>query len=490
MGLSYCNPTIEHGLELAFSYVYLKTADNSAMDLITGYCPGLAWETTTTFDPKDLGALGPQLLALPTESAIDQVIECSEKAQLIWNEVNIAKRVAYLLQLAEQMEKHAGEIAALDSQETGRSVFDLETRSIPKAVETLRWFCRESSQISLETKHAAFTEAHQPLGVCLAILPWNDPMVVTIWKLAPALLMGNSIVLKPSEYSTRSAIWLAQRFTKICQIDHVVTVVVGPGRNLPERLVESKKIAGVFFTGSAATARQVIAVANRSIQKPVFAETGGKGACVVTDLCQGSLIHAAQTLAAELAMNQGQICSAPSRVIVHKTLKDRFMDAYVPALETFKPVENKMVGHMVTSQATRRVQALLERQSPPVELQSKFGKSCIEPFAIEVSDLTAEVWQTELFAPVSCVFEFEDLDDAVEAMNSTDFGLANGVFSDNTETIRMLAHRSYSGVFHVNSWGGDDIGVPFGGVGDSGTGKEKCAATFLQFTRSKVISHP
>lgn len=453
--------------------------------------PAVESNPTLAFAPASVGARGLRCICPPTEKGAEALLEIAARSQVHWREVAVEHRIQILLALAQRMEDSAADYAALDHAETGRSLEDLIQGSLPKAVETLRWFCNAARNRCRTQHFAAHSEIREPLGVCLAVLPWNDPMVVTIWKLAPALLEGNAIILKPSEYSTGSALKLAHDFADLSGCEGVVSVAAGKGSDLPPVLVSSPVVAGVFFTGSAATGRHLHAVANQQIQKPVYCETGGKGAALIYDLDSAQLPDVAKHLAASLCMNQGQICSAPSRIVIQDSLAGEFFSLYTAALNEFNPGTHRLVGGLISAQAAGRVAAMVNdffHDQTPAPIADCFDTRSIRPFAVEVHDESAPLWQEELFAPVACLRRVSTLNEGLRAINHPRFALANGVFSQNTQLIERVIATSYSGMVHVNSWGVDAVGVPFGGFGDSGLGKEKSMATFDQFSRLKVVS--
>lgn len=293
------------------------------------------------------------------ENDVNDAVSCALAAFRSgeWSKKTPAERGSIIMRLADLMEEHREELARLDTYETGRAYRNYLNDSIPKAIEAARYFAQAVDKIydkAIPPRKDAFGVVYRkPLGVVGLITPWNDPMVVGCWKAIPALLMGNSVVIKPAEQSSLSMIRTAALAKQAGIPDGVFNVVTGYGEEVGKALALQRDVSGIFFTGSSATGKKIIQYSGMSNMKKVGLECGGKSPYIVTQNCR-DIKKAAYTLAANMFYNQGQICSAPSRVIVQNSVKDEFLShlfeasrSWVPG-DPYNPENN--VGCVVSSE--------------------------------------------------------------------------------------------------------------------------------------------
>lgn len=414
-----------------------------------------------------------------------------------WRQHSLETRKQILLHWADLIEQQLENLAQLDTLETGRALKNFREDSIPKGLAALRWFA-ESADKTLEhfARPSAYNMAfmaREPLGVVGLITPWNDPLVVLMWKLAPALLMGNSVILKPAEQASYSSLKIAQLALQAGIPAGVLNVLPGKGEVIGQAIARHMGIRGVFFTGSSAVGKQIIQYAGSSNMKKVGLECGGKSAFLVTRNCR-DLKAAARTLAQNMFYNQGQICSAPSRLIIDKAIQDTFLEMLLKATEEYQPGDpfaaETYVGAMVSQEQYLKVRGFMARalnagahkltpdlEAPPVE-----GGFYLAPSIFTQVAPQSELAQEEVFGPVLAVMSYDTLSQGLILANQTRYGLAAAVWSHDLDEALFCAQELQAGIVHVNSYGEDTNAIPFGGIKESGIGKDKSLLAFDEYS--------
>lgn len=443
-------------------------------------------------------------ISMCNEKDIDKAVECALKAfnSGIWSRKTVTERREILLKLADLMEEHAEDLALLDTYETGRAYINYIRDSIPKAIEALRYFAEASDKIYDESVPVRNMDTaiirHVPLGVVGLITPWNDPMVVTVWKLAPALLMGNTVILKPAEQSSLSAIYLGKLSKEAGIPDGVFNVVPGLGDVAGKALAMHKDVRGIFFTGSAEIGKKIMEYAGASNMKRVALECGGKGPYIVSDKCK-RIAEAAEVLAKNMFYNQGQICSAPSRAIIHKDVYDEFVNCLKGESRKFIPgysfEDSNEVGCVVSKEQYDKVQGyikLAEEEGAAIYQPSEKkdipkDAFCVLPTIFENVTNEMRIAREEIFGPVLCVIKTASMEEAVNIANDSEYGLAGAIWTDDVNEAFRLTEKIEAGLVHLNSYGNDDNSSPFGGIKQSGIGKDKSIKAFEKYCDSKTI---
>ncbi|NGZ25528.1 MAG: aldehyde dehydrogenase family protein [Magnetococcales bacterium] len=421
-------------------------------------------------------------------------------ASRIWRDRDPAEKKAVLLGLADLMEEHRLELALLDTLETGRSIKNYYEDSIPKAIEALRWFAEGVDKVydhAIPPRRNAFaTITREPLGVVGLITPWNDPLVVSIWKLAPALLMGNSVVFKPAEWSSFSILLVAKLAAQAGIPPGVFNVVPGEGEVAGKALALHPQVDGIFFTGSSQVGKLILQYAGQSNMKKVGLECGGKSPFLISQQCS-DLTRAAAVLAKNIFYNQGQICSAPSRLLIHEKIKDAFLERLVEEAARFLPSDpldmSSEVGRLVSAGQKQRVQEYIAKgiaQGGQIVFGTAHlpeGITCCSPTIFDHVDPHAAIWREEIFGPVLVVRSVASMQEAVTLANDSPYGLAASIWTDDLNEAYHISRLLEAGIVHINCYGDDDNTVPFGGFKQSGLGKDKSLYAFDEYSQLKTI---
>lgn len=462
--------------------------------------------SSNEFIVKNSTVTGEELVRIPccNESDTDKAIESAQEAfnSGVWRDKTPSAKKEIILKFASLIEENKEYIARLDTYETGRAFRNYYFDSIPKAIEAVRYFAESIDKIydvAIPPRNDSFGIVRRcPLGVVAIITPWNDPMVVTMWKVIPALLMGNSVVIKPAEQSSLSAIFVAGLSVKAGIPAGVLNVLPGYGEKVGKYLCTNMLIRGVFFTGSSEVGKKIIGYSSISNMKKVGLECGGKSPYIVTANCK-DIDKAAEVLAENMFYNQGQICSAPSRAIVHSLIKDQFIaslckysEKYVPG-NAFNP--DNIVGSIVSKEQYQKVNRYIDigiKSGAKVYTASSKSDLAADALAVRPTifyDVPTDcsLLKEEIFGPVIVVIEYENIDEAIQIANDVEYGLAGAVWTDDLDEAYYIASKVESGLIHVNSYGEDDNSSPFGGFKQSGWGKDKSLFAFDEYSEKKAI---
>ena len=285
----------------------------------------------------------------------------------VWVDLVPIEKQKIILKLADLIERNIEELALLDTLETGRSLRNYYYDSIPKAVKTIRWFANAIDKIYDQAvpprKNSFATVTRESLGVVGIITPWNDPLVVAFWKITPALLMGNSVVVKPAEQSSFSILKVAKLALDAGIPSGVLSVVPGYGDEAGKALALHNDVRGIFFTGSSFVGKKILQYSGQSNMKKVGLECGGKSPFIVSEKCN-ELEKASKVLAKNIFYNQGQICSASSRLIIHKNIKDKFLSLLVEESRKYIPKNplslESEVGAVISQKQKKKIEEYID----------------------------------------------------------------------------------------------------------------------------------
>jgi|SRR6185437_1930525 len=420
----------------------------------------------------------------------------------VWSNLAPAKRKALLLNFAQLIEDNCNELALLETLDMGKPITESVNSDVSSTVNCFRWYAEAIDKVYGEVAPTAPDSLayiiKQPVGVVGAIVPWNYPLLMTAWKLAPALAAGNTVVLKPSERSPLTALRLAELAQQAMIPDGVINVVLGYGHEAGEALALHPKVSVIAFTGSTAVGKKMFAYSSQSNLKRVYNELGGKSAVLVFD-DYANLERAATTLAGSMFYNQGQSCNAPSRILVHEDIADEFSKLLVKNAPSYQPAD-PLLGSTVMGAVVD--QKHMEMVLSYIESGKQEGANCLiggkrglinsggyylEPTIFDNVNPQMRIAREEIFGPVLSIIRFKDEAEAIAIANSSDYGLHAGLWSDNVDRVHRVARKLQAGTVHVNQYGDDNITVPFGGVKQSGNGRDKSLHAFDKYTQLKTV---
>lgn len=416
-----------------------------------------------------------------------------------WVNMPLEQRKQCLYRFADLIDQQTERLALLDCLEMGKSMFNLIHDDVPTCARSIRWFAEALDKVydncAPYRAGAMGTMTHQAIGVVGAIIPWNYPLIMLAWKIAPALAMGNSVVLKPAEQSSFSAIQLAYLALEAGIPEGVLNVITGDGET-GKLLALHNDVDMLSFTGSTEVGKLIMQYSGQSNLKKVALECGGKSPFVVLNSSK-QLPYAAKSLARHLYFNQGQICSSASRLIVESEVETELLTLIKQEAEHYQPgnpllMENK-VGSMVSLDAAEQVLSCVNqaveqgaeiyvggRQASPVD-----GGAYFEPTILTNIKNEMPIAQHEVFGPVLSVIRADSPAQAVELANQTRYGLAASVWSDDLNQAHQVSRQLKAGAIHVNCYGEDDLSAPFGGIKQSGMGKDKSVWSLQQYADFK-----
>jgi aminomuconate-semialdehyde/2-hydroxymuconate-6-semialdehyde dehydrogenase len=430
---------------------------------------GIFVNTEENFD--DISPLDFSVIAtIPRTKNVDDAVDAAKVALGEWSALSLEQRCDWLDRIADELENQIEEVARLEALDTGKPMEVALNVDASRSVNNFRFFANFGR--SLESQVFKMEDAtnyviRKPIGVVGLISPWNLPLYLLSWKIAPALLMGNTIIAKPSEITPLTAHFLGKLCTKIGLPNGVLNIVHGYGPEVGQAIVEHPEIKAISFTGGTNTGKIVAATA-APLFKKLSLELGGKNASIVLD--DADLDIAVPGVLRASFLNSGQICLCGSRVLVNSSIYDEFMDKYLQQLKEFN------IGPVISEQHRTKVLSYIELAKEEGgeiiaggNVPDKAG-SWIEPTVIAGLSHTSRTATEEIFGPVVTVHKFDTDEEAIEMANCTQYGLAGSVWSQNRG--RQVAEKIESGMVWVNTWLHRDLRVPFGGVKDSGVGRE------------------
>ncbi|HEU4979541.1 MAG TPA: aldehyde dehydrogenase family protein [Solirubrobacteraceae bacterium] len=426
------------------------------------------------------------------EQEAEEAVARAKAAFPAWRAVAPADRARLLHRLADALEGRHEELAVLEARNAGKPIGDARGE-IGMVVETFRYYAGAPERLLGDTIPVAgglgFT-VREPLGVVALITPWNFPLTIASWKLAPALAAGNTVVLKPAELTPLSALRFAEIALEAGLPDGVVNVVAGPGRTAGQRLVEHPDVAKVAFTGSTEVGRAIAAAAAQTIKR-VTLELGGKSANVV--FADADLERAAAAAPLAVFGNAGQDCCARSRILVERSVLDSFMEALeeaVAAIRVGDPLDEASTMGPLISAGQRESVASFVNGDAPVAIRGEapdgpgywFPPTVLCP--VSNDDRAA---REEIFGPVAVVIPFRDEAEAVAIANDTIYGLSGSIWTRDGAKALRVARALESGVLSVNSNTSVRVSTPFGGFKQSGVGRELGPHALEHYSEVKTV---
>ncbi|MGG2399472.1 aldehyde dehydrogenase [Pseudomonas sp. SH1-B] len=450
-------------------------------------------------------ATGEQLaqVAACAEADVDQAVRSARRAfeSGVWSQRAPAERKQVLLRLAELILANRDELALLDSLNMGKPVMDAWNIDVPGAAGVFRWYAESLDKLYDEVAPSApnvlATITREALGVVAAVVPWNFPLDMAAWKLAPALAAGNSMVLKPAEQSPFSALRLAELALEAGLPEGVLNVVPGLGESAGKALGLHMDVDCLAFTGSTEVGKYFMGYSAQSNLKQIWLECGGKSANLVFADCQ-DLDLAAEKAAFGIFFNQGEVCSANSRLLVQRSIHDEFVERLQAKARNWMPGDPldpaSRAGAIVEARQTARIMAFIKgAQADGARLvsggrQLTFNGSdnFIEPTIFTGVAAGSRLACDEVFGPVLAVQPFDAEDEAVAMANDSIYGLAASLWSDDLNRAHRVARRLKAGTVSVNTVDALDVTTPFGGGKQSGFGRDLSLHSFDKYTQLKT----
>ncbi|MFC3451280.1 acetaldehyde dehydrogenase ExaC [Amycolatopsis speibonae] len=449
-------------------------------------------------------------VARGTAADIDRALDAAEGAAAAWGRTSVDERSNVLLRIADRMEQNLEAIAVAESWENGKPVRETLAADIPLAIDHFRYFAgalrAQEGGISQIDDNTVAYHFHEPLGVVGQIIPWNFPLLMAVWKLAPALAAGNAIVLKPAE-QTPASIHLLMSLIGDLIPPGVLNIVNGFGVEAGKPLASSNRVRKVAFTGETTTGRLILQYASENII-PVTVELGGKSPNIFFDdvaAANDAFYDKAQEGFALFALNQGEVCTCPSRALIQSGIYDRFLGDAVERVKKIKqghPLDTEtQIGAQASNDQLEKILSYIdigvkegakvltggERSDLGGELS---GGYYVQPTVFE-GDNKMRIFQEEIFGPVVSVAKFDDYADALKIANDTLYGLGAGVWSRDGNTAYRAGRDIQAGRVWVNNYHAYPAHAAFGGYKASGIGREnhKMMLDHYQQTKNMLVSY-
>ncbi|KAI6157364.1 aldehyde dehydrogenase [Pisolithus tinctorius] len=436
-----------------------------------------------------------------TPKDVDLAVDAAERAfETTWG-LNCPgnKRGLLLNKLASLMEEHTEELAALEALDNGKAFNMARNGDLVLAIDCIRYYAGWSDKITgrvIETSEDKFNYTrHEPIGVVGQIIPWNFPLLMFVWKIGPALATGNTIVLKPSEFTPLTAIRMCQLVQEAGFPAGVLNVVTGYGNTVGNAIASHMRIHKVAFTGSTLVGRKVMEAAAKSNLKNITLELGGKSPNIIFD--DADLEQAVNWAAFGIYFNHGQCCCAGSRIFVQEGVYDEFLKRFTEKSRSIKVGDpfapDTFQGPQVSQIQYDRIMGYIDsgkKEGAKVHIGGERHGSdgyYIQPTIFTDSNPDMRIVQEEIFGPVSVVIKFKDEEDVVRQANDTLYGLAAAVFTKDMSRAITTAHKLKAGTLWVNCYNQLNSNVPFGGFKQSGMGRECGEYALNNYTEVKAV---
>ncbi|KAN0082987.1 Aldehyde dehydrogenase domain containing protein [Tylopilus felleus] len=436
-----------------------------------------------------------------TAKDVDIAVDAAQKAfDTVWG-LNApgSQRSILLGKLARLLEEHADELAALEALDNGKTFYWARNADVAGSIDCLRYYAGWADKITgqvQETSEAKLTYSrHEPIGVVGQIIPWNFPLLMLVWKLGPALATGNTIVLKPSEFTPLTALRVAQLINEAGFPPGVVNILVGYGNTVGNAITHHMKIEKIAFTGSTLVGRKILEASAKSNLKNVTLELGGKSPNIIFD--DADLEQAVNWAAFGIFWNHGQTCCAGSRIFVQEGIYDEFLKRFTEKARSLKVGDpfhpETFQGPQVSETQFNRIMSYIQSgkdAGATVEVGGERHGSegyFIRPTIFTNTSPDMKIVQEEIFGPVGVVIKFKDAEEVIRQANDTVYGLAAAVFTQNLNRAITTAHRLKAGTAWINCVNQLNSAVPFGGFKQSGIGRELGDYALHNYTSVKAV---
>jgi aldehyde dehydrogenase (NAD+) len=494
-------PSVESAARGAKNKSALEFLKSGPKKLLIGgkWVPAKSGKTFETLNPANEEVLA--LVAEGDKADVDEAVKHARKAfeQGQWASLSPHQRTHYLLKIAELIDAHAEELAELESLDNGKSIFESKNIDIPGAAETFRYYAGFATKIYGETNPSTpdmfnFT-LREPVGVCGQIIPWNFPLLMASWKIAPALACGNVVILKPAEQTPLTAIRLGELILEAGLPESVVQIITGFGPGAGSSLAEHPDVEKAAFTGSTEVGKLILQASVGNLKR-VSLELGGKSPNIIFP--DADVQSAAFGSMLGIFMNQGQVCCAGSRVFVQQSMYDQFTDTLsqmAQGLSVGDPLDpNTRMGPLVSKEQHDRVLGYLKvgkDEGAKAKVGGERGKQergyFVQPTVFTDVKNSMRIAREEIFGPVAAAIPFKDENDAIFQGNDTTYGLAAAVWTKDISRAHKIARALKAGTVWINCYGMIDPMSPFGGYKQSGFGRELGKHSIELYTQVKSV---
>ncbi len=411
-----------------------------------------------------------------------------------WAKLHPSERKAMMIKLCKLISRNRLELAVMESLDSGKPIKDCVEIDIPETIETIKWHAESIDKIYDQTAPAGDNAmamiVREPIGVVAAVLPWNFPLLMLAWKIGPALAAGNSVIVKPAEQTSLTALRIAELAMEVGFPRGVFQVLPGDGPSVGEPLGMHMGVDMVSFTGSTETGRRFLRYSADSNLKKIVLECGGKNPAVVMDDAEDIDLVAEHVVNAAF-WNMGENCSASSRLIVHESVKKPLMKSIVARMRDWKtgdPLDPaNHLGALIDKGHCKKVVSYLKSTKKPL-VGGKVNGNYVEPTIFDGVSTNNKLAKEEIFGPILSVITVKSYDEAIEVANNTKYGLAASVFSGNGKKALRAARAIKAGTVTINCYGEGDLSTPFGGYKQSGFGgRDNGIHAHDQYTELKTI---
>ena len=460
----------------------------NALNFINGvFVDAIDGETLTNLNPATGQTIG--TIARSKDSDIEEAVKAAARAQEAWSSLDMLERAMWLDRLADGLEARKEELAHRESRDTGKPLALARRVDAQRSIDNFRFFAdfaRTQEPEVFEMRDATNFVHRNPVGTVGLITPWNLPLYLLSWKVAPALLMGNTVVAKPSELTPLTANLMCEVASEIGLPAGVINVVHGYGPEVGQAILDHPSIRAISFTGGTATGRHVAASAAPMFKK-LSLELGGKNATIILD--DADLDVAVNGALRAGFTNGGQVCLCGSRILVHASIAEKFTSKFIQLVDEMicgsPEDESTQIGALISQEHMEKVESYIRLgieeggnvlSGGTREMTGQVGPSpegaFLRPTVIDGLLHTSRTATEEIFGPVVTIHRFESDEEAIEIANSTEYGLAGSIWSNDTDRAHKIAQKIQTGIVWVNTWLHRDLRTPFGGVKNSGLGRE------------------
>ena len=444
-----------------------------------------------------------QIIGRVSQSKIEDVelaVNAAKKALPSWRALSIKERAEYLLKLSTKIEENLEELALLETRDTGKPIHTSKNIDIPRSAKNLRFFAEFAINQKEEEFHgeglANFVK-RSPIGVVGCISPWNLPLYLFTWKIAPALIAGNTVIAKPSEFTPTTAFMLSKYCKEIGLPAGVLNILHGLGPEVGSAIVNHREIKAISFTGSSRVGR-IIADSCGKQMKKFSLELGGKNPFIITE--NADIDKAVSTAMRAAFTNQGQVCLCGSRIYIHQNIYEVVKNKMLEKLKALQPgnPEDSLTrfGSLTSIEHFNKVKhyETLAKEDQAITVHQENLKmtegNFIAPMLLENVDANHPINQDEIFGPIATLQPYKSEEELVTLANSTQYGLCASIFTNDRDQANRLALKIDTGIVWINSWLARDLRTPFGGVKASGFGREGGHYALNFFTEPKNICFP